>query len=258
MSNPSLLRTMLGEAFSDPEPVVKTASASPGQLDVNELLKLADGLEHVAQVFEANNLPDTYESPDRWVQDGAMGAPLTAAELGTPTLSPPGMSGMVPSGERSIDNLGGDLPVSNEMTVTAAMQRKHAQLRVSAAQQRVLARIKSAAMRRVAAEDPAMPGNLPTELSLTGEAPVSSPGTAGADIPQSIEGLLELTNDQADQVNRPEEAAILGADVVRAAEASTPDVLEHETGDVEPTAKAAAYAHLLRNSVLARIANGGR
>lgn len=255
----SLLQSMVREAFNTGDTLRKEADDEQQKVDPDELLKLADGLEHVAQALATENLPPEL-SPMQWMADGDEEAALTAAELGQVAFSPPGVLGQVPSGERDPDNLGGDLPISNEFGIVTASLRKQARDRASAAQARVLGKIKAAAMRRTASEDPAMTGNLPAELSSTGEPPVTSePATPAADVPQSTEAVMGLDNQQADKANKPEEAAILGDKAVQAATASdpAPDVLDHSTGDEEPTVQSAKHAAILRSAVLANIARGG-
>jgi hypothetical protein len=248
---------MLRDAFAGGDQLEKEAGDQAAPVDPDEMLKLADGLEHVAQALADPNLP-AEASPQQWVQPGTEGAALTAAELGQGAFNPPGQLGQVPTGDREIDNLGGDLPVSNEdgISVTASL-RKHARERASAAESRVLGQIKAAAMRRTAAEDPAMTGNLPEDLSSAGEPPTMPPETQMADVPQSTDRVLGLTNDEAEKGNTPDETAALGAAAVQADAASIPEVLEHETGDEEPTIKAAEQAAILRSAVLANIARGG-
>jgi len=247
---------MLRDAFAGDDRLEKEAADQPATVDPDEMLKLADGLEHVAQALASDNLPPEL-SPQQWVQPGTEEAALTVAELGQTQFGMPGQTGDVPVGEREIDNLAGDLPVSNEggISVTASL-RKHARSRASAAMSRVLGRVKSASMRRTAAEDPSMVGNLPTELSSAGESPSMPPETPGAAVPQSTEQILSFTNDDSEKENRPDEAAILGAAAVAADQATVPDVAEQESGDEEPTVKA-AHANILRSAVLANIARGG-
>jgi hypothetical protein len=275
----SLLRSMLQDAFADDEPMEKEAETQ--SVDRDTMLKLADGLEHIAYALgdggdsilpvygtenEAGGVDpiDEMESPERWVAPGETTSALTAAQLGQAAFSPPGWQGSVPSGIGNQglsfgDNMGGDRALSNEGGIIHhASLRKQARLRASGAMSKVLGRLKAASMRRTAAEDPAMTGNLPEDLSSAGEPPTQPPAPAAADVPQDPETYVEFTNRDSEDVNQPEERAILGSTADGAAEASdvAGEIYDHESGDEEPTIKA-AQAAILRRAVLANIGRGG-
>lgn len=257
-----VLRDMLKRAFdADGQPIrEKTAAApAPGSVDSGLMLKLAQSLEGLASAIEQQVGTGIMggDFATRSTSDES-GTALEAGDIGQGAFgSPPGWQGSIPSGMREPDILGGDQPPSNQFGIVTASLRKNASQRASDAMKRVLGRIKAASMRRVAAEDPALPGNLGGDSS-TGDPSSMPPTGSASEVPQSISAIMDLTNDEAAAANTPDETAILGGGATQAASASdvAGQILEHASGDEEPIAKA-AHAAILRTAVLSEIARGG-
>jgi hypothetical protein len=289
----SLLDHLIGGAFGGSAPKVKEAAAEKGMrkeaASSDQMNKLADSLEYLANVLVKGAEGEVDDAgidvgqvgtdvlggdfADRWVTD-ASGGPLSAMSLGQ-GYGAPGQVGQSPEDNlatRGVGNLGGtSAPITNQFATPGmggptpgvevlASLRKNAHHRASAAMQRVLGKVKAAAMRRTAAEDPAIAPVLGGE-SLSGDPSSFAPGLKDplAAVPQDLSKLIDLTNTEGDKARAADAKAILGGEVVDAAGKTLGEVgeiVEHESGDEIPTVKA-AHAAILRGAVLSSIANGG-
>jgi len=111
-----------------------------------------------------------------------------------------------------------------------------------------------------ATEDPTIVPNLGGDGGGTGDPGSFEEGLpAKANIPQSTESVISLTNTEADAANKAELEAALGPAAVAASDAdkTQEQVLEHASGDEIPTDKQASLRDILRHTSLSRIVGGG-
>lgn len=285
----SLLRQMVAEALGNGKTKIASvppkASFATGPTATTFLNKVASALEHVADglvksaqadmdasAFITENLPDGSDiESDRTV---SYPAPLSYEQAiyggGQPVAAQPDMMAAM-----AVDPIDGAMmpgrddltgyqslgePTGFESLASAGSRKRSPEERAKAAMDRALGKVKVAVIRKRAAEDETMVDNLGGDGGGTGDPSSMLPiPNSEAQVPQSTEAVIDVSNTETDASKEPNLAAVLGPEAVAAADADSTEeeVLEHSSGEEEPVSKQAAMAGIMSRAVLTRIAQGG-